>query len=103
VNGVIVLIGCVVGFLVYRRAFTGASVQSQNSGSPDAQQGDLLGGTTAALATILILAFLFGLGDGEADQLPAEPSYLPATSSGPAPGSDSKAPQQATVGIPSPQ
>ncbi|MDI1453625.1 hypothetical protein NHG22_07320 [Streptomyces sp. ATE26] len=58
-NGLIVAVGCIVGYLVYRRPVTGTNMQSSQP------QGDLAGGTAAALATILILAFLFGLGDGQ--------------------------------------
>ncbi|MFE5199011.1 hypothetical protein ACFQ93_35845 [Streptomyces sp. NPDC056601] len=58
-NGLVVAIGCAVGYLVYRRPVTGTNAQTP------APQRDLVGGTAAALATILILAFLFGLGDGQ--------------------------------------
>ncbi|MDX2762395.1 hypothetical protein [Streptomyces europaeiscabiei] len=59
VNGLLVAIGFVVGYLVYRRPAAGTGGEQSTP-----MQGDLVGGTTAALATILILAFLFGLGDG---------------------------------------
>src|SRR5690242_19024274 len=64
VNGLLVAIGLVVGYLVYRRPTVGTGVQPLTQ-----VHGDLVGGTTAALATILILAFLFGLGDGKEVQV----------------------------------
>ncbi|MDW4910427.1 hypothetical protein RB628_35140 [Streptomyces sp. ADMS] len=63
-NGLIVVAGCVVGYLVYRRPTTGTGMQA-----PQQAQGDLAGGVTAAAAVILILAFLFGRGDGKEAQV----------------------------------
>ncbi|MEH0589860.1 hypothetical protein QA942_39845 [Streptomyces sp. B21-106] len=60
VNALIVAISLVVGYLVWRRPRVGAAASLS---TPVA--GDLPGGAGAALATMLILAFLFGLGDGE--------------------------------------
>ncbi|MFF9768534.1 hypothetical protein ACF1GT_18295 [Streptomyces sp. NPDC014636] len=56
-NGFVVAIGCLVGYLVYRKPLLGAGVDCQPSG------GDLASGIGAALAAVLILAFLLGVGD----------------------------------------
>ena len=74
VNGLVVVVGCIVGYLVYRRPVSGAGAQ------PPQPQRDLVGGTATALATILILAFLFGLGDGQNAQVDGgDPSPTPIT------------------------
>src|SRR3954471_10663778 len=73
-NGFVVVVGCVVGYFVYRRPVSGANVQAPQP------QRDLVGGTATALATILILAFLFGLGDGQNAKVNGgDPSPLPIT------------------------
>ncbi|POX57505.1 hypothetical protein C3492_43185 [Streptomyces sp. Ru62] len=59
VNGFVVAIGCLIGYLVYRKPLISAGVDRQPSG------GDLAGGIAAALAAVLILAFLLGVGDGK--------------------------------------
>ncbi|WP_437050578.1 hypothetical protein [Streptomyces sp. enrichment culture] len=61
VNGLIVAIGLLVGYLVYRRPLAGAGMQPQ-------PHRDLPGGIGSALAAILILAFLFGRGDGRTSE-----------------------------------
>lgn len=61
VNGLIVMLGFFVGYLVYRRPLVGAGTQPQ-------RHSDLAGGIAAALAAILILAFLLGVGDGKAPE-----------------------------------
>ncbi|WP_405409031.1 hypothetical protein [Streptomyces decoyicus] len=57
-NGLIFGIGCVVGYLVFRR--TAANAQPL--------PGDLPAAIAAAASTIVVLAFLFGLGDGKASK-----------------------------------
>ncbi|MFG2097273.1 hypothetical protein [Streptomyces sp. NPDC048612] len=65
-NGLIVGIGCVVGYLVFRRT----AVNAQR------QPGDLPAAIAAAASTIVVLAFLFGLGDGKASK-PEETRPVP--------------------------
>ncbi|PJE97118.1 hypothetical protein CUT44_14140 [Streptomyces carminius] len=64
VNGLLVAVGCIVGYLVHRRPTRGAALQT-----PQRPDGDFVGSATAALTTILILAFLFGLGNGEGNHV----------------------------------
>ncbi|MEU1676829.1 hypothetical protein ABZ752_33090 [Streptomyces roseifaciens] len=54
VNGLIVVIACLAGYLVYRR-----TAQSR-TGQP--AQGDLAMAIAAAAAVVAVLAFLFGVG-----------------------------------------
>ncbi|WP_306324124.1 MULTISPECIES: hypothetical protein [unclassified Streptomyces] len=70
-NGLVVTVGCVVGYLVYRRPV---------SSTDDKSQRDLAGGAASALATILILAFLLGLGDGQStERARVEPHPTPTS------------------------
>lgn len=82
VNGLIVAVGCLVGYLVYRRPIAGTGVQT-----PQQTHGDLAGGVAAAAAAILILAFLFGRGDGrEAQVEEGSPGPVPTIYETPAGG-----------------
>lgn len=83
VNGFIVVAGLLVGYLVYRRPAGSTGAQT-----PSPPQKDLLGGAGAALTTILVLAFLFGLGDGANNQVEERfPSPVPTATSAPLGGS----------------
>ncbi len=62
-NGLIVVVGLFVGYAVYRFPLTTPGGSASLN-----KQGDLSGGIAAAAAAIVILAFLFGRGDGTANQ-----------------------------------
>ncbi|QQM38048.1 hypothetical protein [Streptomyces liliifuscus] len=74
-NGFVVVVSIVVGCIAFYR--------SQNAHTGMATKGDLGVAVTCAAASVVILSFLFGLGDGS----PAEsPAPSPAATVGHAPG-----------------
>jgi hypothetical protein len=77
-NGLIVLVSCVVGFIVYCRSATahpGAAVKR-----------DLAAALGATATCVVVLAFLFGLGDGSPGSSPQPaPAATPTDRGSPAP------------------
>ncbi len=59
-------LSCVVGYVVYRR--TQSHQHTSLTGRPG--RGDMVAALTAGAATLLILAFLFGLGTASAEPSP---------------------------------
>ncbi|UUU37740.1 hypothetical protein [Streptomyces sp. NBC_00162] len=80
-NALVVALSCVVAYVVYRR--TQSHQQSALTGRPG--RGGLVAALTAGAATLLLLAFLFGLGDGSAKD--ERPSSQPPASGEVSPGS----------------
>ncbi|MGW6572098.1 hypothetical protein ACWGAN_07960 [Streptomyces sp. NPDC054945] len=73
-------VSCVVAYVVYRR--TQSHQHTSLTGQPS--RGDMVAALTAGAATSLILAFLFGLGDGSAEA--EQPPSKPPASAEPPPG-----------------
>lgn len=79
-NGLIFVVSCIVGFIVYNRSAT------VHQGS--AAKGDLVAALGATATCVIVLAFLFGLGDGSPALSPQPaPGVSPTGSSATAPGS----------------
>ncbi|MEV6740087.1 hypothetical protein AB0N14_25335 [Streptomyces sp. NPDC051104] len=55
-NAVVVLLSCLIGMIVYRH--------SRDSHAGPQAKGDLATAIAAVATTILVLSFLFGMGDG---------------------------------------
>ncbi|WP_333733645.1 hypothetical protein [Streptomyces sp. IBSBF 3010] len=69
VNALIFAVACTVAYVVYGRT------KSQQATDGPAAKGDLTAALTAAAAALLMLAFLFGVGDGSSTGVePAAPN-----------------------------
>ncbi|MFE1789308.1 hypothetical protein ACFW7J_13100 [Streptomyces sp. NPDC059525] len=73
-NALVVAVSCVVAYVVYRRTQSHQKVTV--TGQPD--RGDMVSALTAGATCLVLLAFLFGLGDGSAKDEPPS-SQAPAT------------------------
>ncbi|MEU0645963.1 hypothetical protein [Streptomyces umbrinus] len=76
-NGFVVVVSIVVGCIAFYR--------SQNAHTGMATKGDLGLAVTCAAASVVILSFLFGLGDGSRAKTES-PAPPPAATAGPASG-----------------
>ncbi|MET9694691.1 hypothetical protein ABZY81_40910 [Streptomyces sp. NPDC006514] len=69
-NALVVAVALAVTYVVYRRTQNHQKVSL--TGQPD--RGNLVAALTAGAVTLLLLAFLFGLGDGSAEaEQPSSP------------------------------